>query len=91
MGDAGDMGDEGDGRSKTVRRLVGKPRIWMGVVWCCIGLAWLLFAAFDGGAVSRIVIGLGWLLIGVVNTLIAVYDRKNQRGFYQTAAPPRAN
>jgi uncharacterized membrane protein HdeD (DUF308 family) len=66
--------------------MVGRPRIWGGVVWCCVGLAWLLLAAFEEPTVTRVLLGALWLALGVFQGAIALHDRKHGRGFYQTPA-----
>jgi uncharacterized membrane protein HdeD (DUF308 family) len=89
------MAETGNVKPGLGRRLVGTPRIWVGVLWCCIGVAWLLLAAFgapdpfDGGNVARLVLGLLWLALGVVQAVVALTDRKHERGFYKVAAPGR--
>lgn len=80
------MADIGVSRSGVLRKLVGKPRIWVGVVWCSIGVAWILLAVLGEPTPSRIVLGAIWLLLGIVQGVVALLDRKNGRGFYQTAA-----
>ena len=85
------MVDGDSGRSKFVRWVVGKPRIWVGVVWCCIGLIWILLAVLDGSTVVRLLIGGGWLALGTLQAVVALRDRKNGRGFYQrTVSAPIA-
>jgi hypothetical protein len=66
--------------------MIGTPRIGVGVLWCCIGLAWIL-AALEEDAVMRILLGIGWLAFGVFCSVVAVRDRKHKRGFYRMAAP----
>ncbi|MET0955395.1 MAG: hypothetical protein ABWY68_05550 [Cryobacterium sp.] len=80
------MADIGVSRSGVLRKLVGKPRIWVGAVWCSIGLAWILLAVLSEPTPSRIVLGAIWLLLGILQGIVALLDRKNGRGFYQTAA-----
>jgi hypothetical protein len=89
------MTQTGSVKSGLGRRLVGKPRIWVAVVWSCIGLAWLLLSAyggpdsFDGSNVTRIVLGFLWLTLGVLQGVVALLDRKHGRGFYRVPAPVR--
>jgi uncharacterized membrane protein HdeD (DUF308 family) len=89
------MAETGNVKTGRGRRLVGTPRIWVGVVWSGIGVAWLLLAVvggpdpFDGANVTRIVFGLLWLTLGVIQVVVAVLDRKHGRGFYRTPAPVR--
>lgn len=84
------MADVGSARSGFMRWMVGRPRIWVGAVWCCIGLAWILIAAFQGPTVTRILLGALWLALGIFQGAIALHDRKHGRGYYQMPAPARA-
>lgn len=81
------MADVSSARSGFRRWMVGRPRIGAGVVWCCIGLAWILLAVFEGPTVTRILLGALWLALGVFQGAFALHDRKHGRGFYQTPAP----
>lgn len=80
----GHMADVGSARSGFVRWMIGKPRIWVGAAWFCIGLAWILLAAFDGPTSPRILAAALALALGVFQGAIALHDRKHGRGFYQT-------
>ncbi|PXA71774.1 hypothetical protein [Cryobacterium arcticum] len=80
------MVEIGVSSSGLVRKFVGKPRIWVGAVWCSIGLAWILLAVWGEPTPSRIVLGAIWLLLGILQVVVALLDRKNGRGFYQTGA-----
>lgn len=54
------------------------PRVWIGVVWVALGVAWLVFAAFDP-SLTRVLIGTGWVIIGVAQIVLAVRRRQGER------------
>lgn len=81
------MASEGTERSGFALMMLGKPRIWVGVLWCCLGLAWLLLALFDGPTVTRILLGAAWLILGLSVGSAALRDRKHGRGFYRMTQP----
>jgi uncharacterized membrane protein HdeD (DUF308 family) len=62
-----------------------EARLWVGVVWCCIGLAWPLFAAFEGPTLTRILLGAFWLALGIFHGTIALRQRRAWRRFQQTS------
>ena len=84
------MTESGSAKPGLGRRLVGSPRMGVGVVWCCLGLAWILLGALGGPTTTlRFLLGVVWLALGIPQVVVAVLDRKNQRGFYQLPAPTR--
>jgi len=74
-------------RSWFERWFVGEPRLWVGVVWCCIGLAWLLFAAFEGLTLTRILLGVFWLALGIFHCTVALRQRQVWRKSLQASSP----
>jgi uncharacterized membrane protein HdeD (DUF308 family) len=67
------------------RMIVGRPRVWQGVVWTLIGVLWLVLAVL-GSETWRWVIGDIWIVLGVLQLTVAASDRRHRRGRY--AAPP---
>lgn len=78
-----------DSSRPGIRWLVGRrPRIWVGVAWCTLGLAWLILAvlALPGQIWEwRIAFGSIFLALGGVQLVVAVHDRRHWQGAY--AAP----
>jgi hypothetical protein len=72
-----------------IRWLVGRhPRIWVGAVWCVLGLVWFALAVFVLPGQTwelRIAFGSIFLVLGGVQLLVAVHDRIRRQGTY--AAP----
>lgn len=68
-------------RRSRWRAVVGQPRLWVGIVWTALGVAWLAFGIPDGGT-WRWVIGILWLALGVFQIVVAASDRKHHRGRY---------
>jgi len=81
------MANDGSEQSWFVRWFVGEARLWVGVVWCCIGLAWLLFAAFEGPTLTRILLGVSWLALGLCIGTVALRQRQVWRKSLQTSSP----
>jgi hypothetical protein len=84
------MEHTGDAKSRWARRIVGRPRLGVGVVWCCVGLAWVVVAVVEGPNVARISLGAIWLALGVLQGVVALLDRRHGRGFYHVPAAVRA-
>jgi apolipoprotein N-acyltransferase len=71
---------------KSVGRwLVGKPRVWVGAVWFGLGILWLLIAVIDGPTPTRLLLAAAWMALGLLNGVVAFFDRKHRRGFYEPA------
>jgi len=50
----------------------------------------MLLAALGGPTTAwRVLLGVAWLALGIPQVVVAVLDRKNERGFYQKPAPDR--
>ena len=71
--------------------MFGTPRIWRGALWCSIGLAWFLLAAFEGPTAMRIVPGATFLAVGIAYCVVALQDRTHKRGSYQTLTAHRTH
>lgn len=78
---------EDRGRETALRIVVGRPRMWVSCVWCGIGLTWLALTLVEP-AVWRLVLGIVWLVLGLVMGIVAYRDRRKHRGFYDDHTPP---
>ena len=74
------MSDDADGQALW-RSIVGRPRVWQGVVWIAIGLVWIALAV-GGEEVWRWVVGGLWSVIGALYLFVAIWDRRHGRGRY---------
>ncbi len=71
------MSDEG-----PYRRFVGKPMVWIGVVWMVLGVAWLVMALMDPSW-FRAVLAAFWLIAGGLLTAVALRDKRLGLGRYR--------
>lgn len=75
-----------EGRRQTepsvLRRFVGRPRIWMCVTWCVLGVLWVGLAVIEP-ATWRFVLGGLYLLLGALQLSVAMSDRRCERGAYE--------
>lgn len=70
------------GDTSLLRRLVGRPRIWVCVTWCVLGVVWVVLAVMEP-AVWRFVLGAGYLVLGAVQLIVAIDDRRHGSGAYE--------
>jgi hypothetical protein len=72
--------DAGDERLR--RTIFGRPSVWLSATWLALGVVWIALATTEPTVAWRWIVGGAWILIGTVQLLVAVSDRRHHRGRY---------